>query len=82
VIGKNNLDRPALIFKDLGIPTYLIFDTDSNCKPTDLDSNKKINTILKEIMGESGLSDPFEKQIENNYASLNPNMTILIRFRT
>ena len=74
VIGKNNLDRPALIFQDLGIPIYLIFDTDS-----DLNSNKKINTVLKKIMGETDLTKPLEMKIENNYASLNPSMTKVIK---
>jgi len=27
--GKNNIDRPTVIFRGLGIPTYFIFDADS-----------------------------------------------------
>ncbi len=76
VIGKNNLDRPALIFKDLGIPVYLIFDTD---RSKDLEVNEKTNKILKEIMGESDLDNLFDTKIEGNYASLDPNMTKLIK---
>lgn len=79
VIGKNNLDRPALIFQDLGIPVYLIFDTDSDCSPTDLNSHKKVNIILKKIMGEANLTEPLELKIERNYASLNPSMTKVIK---
>ena len=79
VIGKNNLDRPALIFQNLGIPVYLIFDTDSDCSPTDFDSHKKVNTILKRIMGETELSEPLEMKIERSYASLDPNMTKAIK---
>jgi len=77
VIGKNNLDRPALIFKDLGIPTYMIFDTDS--RSIDLDSEKKTNTVLKTIMGEIDLTEPLVKKIEKSYASLDPNMTKSIK---
>jgi predicted ATP-dependent endonuclease of OLD family len=29
VNGKNNLDRPAVIFESLGIPTYIVWDCDS-----------------------------------------------------
>ena len=30
--GKNNIDRPVVIFKGLSIPTYFIFDADSHLK--------------------------------------------------
>jgi hypothetical protein len=30
VSGKNNLDRPLLVFQALGIPTYLVFDGDKS----------------------------------------------------
>ena len=63
----------------MGIPVYLIFDTDSDCKPSDLNSNKKINTVLKKIMEETDLTKPLEMKIENNYASLNPSMTKVIK---
>ncbi len=78
VIGKNNLDRPSLIFQDLGIPVYLIFDTDSD-KSSKIDENKKINTVLMKIMGEPVISNPMEMKIQNSYASLDPNMTDLIK---
>jgi len=29
--GKNNIDRPVVIFRGLDIPTYFIFDADSRC---------------------------------------------------
>ncbi|MFX1344123.1 MAG: ATP-dependent endonuclease [Promethearchaeota archaeon] len=79
VIGKNNLDRPALIFQDLGIPVYLIFDTDSDCNHSERDSNERINTVLKTIMNEVDLSNPFEMKIETNYTSLDPKMTKVIK---
>lgn len=79
VIGKNNLDRPALIFQDLGIPVYLIFDTDSDCKPESRGKNEKTNKILKEIMGETDFDNLFDTGIEGTYASLDPNITKLIK---
>ncbi len=79
VIGKNNLDRPALIFQDLEIPVYLIFDTDSDCKPESRGKNEKTNKILKEIMGETDFDNLFDTRIEGTYASLDPNMTKAIK---
>ncbi len=73
------MDRPALIFQDLGIPVYLIFDIDSDCSPTDLESHKKVNTILKKIMGETDLNEPLEEKIEKSYVSLDPSMTKSIK---
>ena len=29
--GKNNIDRPTVIFNGLNIPTYFIFDGDAHC---------------------------------------------------
>ena len=43
VSGKNNLDRPTIIFRGFSIPTYLIFDGDIKHKGNS--SNEK-NTIL------------------------------------
>lgn len=33
--GKNNIDRPVVVFRGLGIPTYFIFDGDSRHQGTD-----------------------------------------------
>lgn len=34
VVGKNNIDRPVVVFRGLGIPTYFIFDGDSRYRGT------------------------------------------------
>jgi energy-coupling factor transporter ATP-binding protein EcfA2 len=39
VSGKNNIDRPVIIFQGLGIPTYFIFDADSS------DTGSRVGTI-------------------------------------
>ena len=39
--GKNNIDRPVVVFRGLGIPTYFIFDADSRHQGT----NKEENSI-------------------------------------
>lgn len=79
VLGKNNLDRPALIFMELEIPVYIIFDTDSDCSQRDIESNQKTNTTLRRIMGEEDIEDPFAEKIEKTYASLDPKMTKILK---
>ena len=39
--GKNNLDRPTLIFRGLSIPTYFIFDADVRSKGNEDEENTK-----------------------------------------
>lgn len=42
--GKNNIDRPVVIFRGLGIPTYFIFDADAHLKKEeDLKEAKRRN---------------------------------------
>ena len=79
-LGKRNLDRPALIFKELGIPTYLIFDTDSDKKDKkELENHRKCNIVLRKIMGDDKIKEPFDQRINANWAALNPNLTFIIK---
>jgi len=48
-LGKNNLDRPAVVFMEFGISTYVIWDSDSD--PTDPVSND--NSRLLRLVGAS-----------------------------
>jgi len=47
-MGKTNLDRPALIFEALGIPVYLIWDSDKE----DQDDTSKTNRLLLRLVNE------------------------------
>jgi len=40
--GKSNLDRIAIIFRELGVPTYLVWDSDDHLS----DADKKLTTNL------------------------------------
>ncbi|MHA1246655.1 MAG: ATP-dependent nuclease [Candidatus Thorarchaeota archaeon] len=51
--GKNNLDRPALIFRHLCIPTYVIWDSDEGKKG----AKPEINHMLLRLMGEDQVED-------------------------
>jgi hypothetical protein len=45
-IGKNNIDRPALIFRGIGIATYTVFDSDGGRpEPSRADVNRRLLRI-------------------------------------
>ena len=45
--GKNNLDRPLIIFRGLGIPTYVVWDGDKTKQEHDSATNQRLRRILK-----------------------------------
>jgi putative ATP-dependent endonuclease of the OLD family len=51
--GKNNIDRPAVIFKQLGIQTYLLWDGDEG----DGEANPKDNHALLKLVGINEIED-------------------------
>ncbi|HPQ70267.1 MAG TPA: ATP-dependent endonuclease [bacterium] len=68
--GKNNLDRPAIIFSQFGIPVYLIWDSDKGTKGANPGDNHKLLRIVKgEIKDWPNYIEPtfscFEKKLED-----------------
>ncbi|MCV0387079.1 MAG: ATP-dependent endonuclease [Nitrobacter sp.] len=62
VDGKTNLDRPAAIFKELKIPTYIIWDCDKG-------DHKDQNNALQMLSGEEATSVKGAcKNVTNQYA--------------
>lgn len=53
-MGKNNLDRPTVIFRKLGIPVYVIWDGDKGGK----DAKPEDNQRLLRLMGQRGQDWP------------------------
>jgi predicted ATPase len=51
VHGKANLDRPWAIFTKLGIPTYLVWDSDVNATGEDKKQAVRANKALQNSMG-------------------------------
>ena len=47
--GKNNLDRPAAIFRALGIPTYVVWDCD--LKESGKIEDERANSALQRLLG-------------------------------
>lgn len=62
--GKGNLDRPFLIFSDLGIPTYIMWDGDHRDKPQDQDA--RINRALRRMVGAE--AEDFPEGVHGNHA--------------
>jgi predicted ATP-dependent endonuclease of OLD family len=46
--GKNNLDRPLVIFRSLGIPVYVIWDGDHGEKDANSEDNRRLLRLLQQ----------------------------------
>ena len=49
--GKKKLDKPIIVFEQLGIPCYWIFDNDKTSKPKEAVEAVKTNRILQNLAG-------------------------------
>lgn len=65
--GKNNIDKPVVIFRGLGLPTYFIFDGDANGK--DRESSRRNNKRLLRLARAEVQGFP-KTQIHNEWAVL------------
>jgi len=66
--GKTKLDRPALIFQELGIPVYLIFDGDKQNQGTKQeDGTTRMNRLLLRFL-DSPEEDFPKTQVNSNWA--------------
>ncbi|TXC74037.1 ATP-dependent endonuclease [Sphingorhabdus soli] len=65
--GKTNLDKPLIIFSKLGVPTFVVFDSDGHKKN---DHEKKINANIQ-IQKLCGVEDPqgIRTIVGSNFAS-------------
>jgi predicted ATP-dependent endonuclease of OLD family len=48
-MGKNNLDRPTVIFQQLGIPVYTVWDTDKGNNEAHPKDNHKLLRLMNEV---------------------------------
>ncbi len=72
--GKNNIDRPVIIFRGLKIPTYFIFDGDSHYKrQEDKNDAKKRNHRYQRLGGVTKVVDFPPDFINDSYAVFNKN---------
>lgn len=70
--GKSNMDRPALVFKGLGIPTYLVWDADKGDT-----EGLRANHILQRIVGETPVDWP--AGIRTTYACFESDLETTLR---
>jgi len=72
--GKNNIDRPVVVFKGLSIPTYFIFDGDSNHanRPNASDIKNKNRKYLR-LAGVNVVDFP-ETQVHDYWAVFKVNL--------
>jgi len=66
--GKTCIDRPAVIFRQLGIPVYLIWDSDKDVKDADPKDNHRLLRLLKQ-----GLTD-WPSLVQDEFACFEKNM--------
>lgn len=65
--GKNNIDRPVIVFRGISIPTYFIFDGDVNIKENGkAEAIKRNHRYLK--LAEVDTEDFPKTRIENSWA--------------
>lgn len=77
--GRNNLDRPTVIFQGLSIPTYFIFDADSHLIGKDGEEDaKKRNHKYLSLAGAS-IEDFPDTQVHETWAVLKENLEGLLR---
>jgi hypothetical protein len=69
-MGKNNLDRPTIIFQQFGIKTYTIWDSDmDNDSDSDLEANHRLLRLFNEEIQD------WPEKIGNDFACFEKDMT-------
>ncbi|MGY3449776.1 ATP-dependent nuclease [Bradyrhizobium sp. USDA 4353] len=77
VDGKANLDRPAAIFTSLGIPTYLLWDSDRKRETIEgVDHNRALQRLVGIL--EENVVDAASR-VEANYACFETNLETVLR---
>ncbi len=76
--GKNNIDRPIVIFRGLSIPTYFIFDADSHHigKKGEKDAKERNHRYLR--LAGAPTEDFPDTQINKTWAVINKNLEKLL----
>ena len=73
-MGKSNIDRPALIFRALGIPVYIVWDGDRGDQ-----GGVRANQILQRIVGISNPVDYPTQAVCPTYSSLDHDLETVIK---
>jgi len=65
--GKENLDRAIVLFRQLGIPTYMVFDADRHVRRKQREQTAKSNRALLRLL-EQPLEDFPNTQVRTTFA--------------
>jgi energy-coupling factor transporter ATP-binding protein EcfA2 len=79
--GKESIDRPLLVFRGLGIPTYVVFDADVKCKKDKQESTTRSNRALQRLLGVTDPKDFPETSVNERYAVFQSELNTIIRER-
>lgn len=71
-MGKNNLDRPLVIFRQLGIPIYVLWDSDHG----EQDAKSETNRYLLRLVGQT--EDDWPSAIEDQYACFKTKLEVVL----
>jgi putative ATP-dependent endonuclease of OLD family len=77
--GKTCIDRPLLIFRELGIPTYPIWDCDSDKPPKDARPEQNLLLLRAAQPGVEDNAPPQDTRIEEHYACFAANLETILR---
>ena len=79
--GKNNIDRPTVIFKGLSIPTYFIFDGDHQVFGKDKNKEEKTKDINHRCLRLAGVNpeDFPENQVHDTWAVFKETIECVIK---
>lgn len=72
-MGKNNLDRPTVIFRELGIPVYTVWDSDHGGN----DPKPEVNRRLLKLMGVA--EEDWPDTIDDSYACFKTDLASRVR---
>jgi predicted ATP-dependent endonuclease of OLD family len=74
--GKSNLDRPYAIFSGLGIPVYVIWDSDEGTRDERV---AKVNRALLRLLGATEPHEDWPERIEKHFACFRENLNTKLR---
>ncbi len=75
--GKENIDRPFLVFSEIGIPVYVVFDGDGH-KPEN-ERGDKTNRILQKLLRCSNIRDVPIMEVTAKYATFDTELDRFLR---
>ncbi len=80
VESKTKLDKPAVIFREIGVPVFVLFDNDKTDKPEQRARAVKENRIIQRVMGvaEEDCID-WPDQVTDSYCAWDGNLEKYIR---